>query len=132
MKMLYRDNIEEGYRFNMQFFEEEMTKIQFLAKFFFDFELDDDDMYELFGSEMLEVIECILNENTFEYIKDPSNYKKFLTMVNMPFMDGKLDCGTSIRGAWFDDYDTYECCSIPIPHGQLTNFLRQLIDWVKE
>lgn len=132
MKILYKDNIDEGYRLNMEVFDVEMTKIQFLAQFFFEFEMDDDDMYELFGRDMLEVIECILNENTHEYIKDQSNYIKYLTMVNMPFMEGKLDSGISIRGAWFDDYDSYECCGIPIPNGQLTNFLRQVIEWAKE
>ena len=53
---------------------------------------------------MLEVIDVIINQTQFEYIKDEAKYLNYLTMVNMPFLSNKIEWGTSIRGAWFDEY----------------------------
>lgn len=79
------------------------TKFQYLADYIFNFALYDDEMSELFGKAMCQVIEAILIRKTFEFQKiSRENYITFLLMVNMPFLDGKLSYGTSIRGAFFD------------------------------
>ena len=80
------------------------NKFQFLGNSIFNFTTYDSGIDELFAKKMLEVIDCIYNKTTFDYQNDENNYINYLTMVNMPFMKGKLEWGTSIRGAWFDEY----------------------------
>lgn len=55
-----------------------------------------------FGSMVLETMIQIKNRTTFEYIEDKENYRKFIISCN--FLEGWLDWGSSIRGAWFDYY----------------------------
>jgi hypothetical protein len=50
-------------------------------------------------------------------------------MVNMPFFTGKLEWGSSIRGAWFDNYKAYTIDGIEIKEKELEIFLTDLIEW---
>ena len=56
-----------------------------------------------FGSMVLETMKHIQNRTTFEYIEDEENYKKYIMSVNL--IVEWLDWGTSIRGAWFNEYN---------------------------
>jgi len=74
----------------------------YLSDHIFDFTTYDSDMSELFASKAVDVCDAINNGTTYEYIKDPEQYKWFLLMCNMPFFEDKLSWGGSIRGAWWD------------------------------
>ena len=121
------------------------NKFQFLGNSIFNFTTYDGAIDELFAKKMIEVIDCIVNYKTFDYHKhgeDEANYINYLTMVNMPFMKGKLEWGTSIRGAWFDEYGHHsekeedKVYSITydwkIPKKEIMEFLIQLLEWSKE
>jgi hypothetical protein len=118
------------------------NKFQFLGNSIFNFTTYDGGVDELFAKKMLEVIDCIYNKKTFDYQNDKVNYINYLTMVNMPFMKGKLEWGTSIRGAWFDEYGHHseneedKVYSITydwkIPKKEIMEFMKQLLEWSKE
>jgi hypothetical protein len=99
--------------------------------------------------QTLEVCEVILNGKTVAYINESdANYKNYITIVNMPFLRGKLEWGTSIRGAWFDesrsDYfyphekagelKTYNFCNgnLEVPRTEIKQFIQELIEWTYE
>lgn len=80
------------------------SELEYLGDYVFDFTCYDSDMSELFAKGMIEVIEALILNKTFEYQKQSDGkYITYLTMVNMPFLRDKLNWGTSIRGAWIDD-----------------------------
>lgn len=118
------------------------NKLQFLGSVIFDFTTYDGEADELFAKRMLEVIDCILKRNTFKYQEDEDNYINYLLMVNMPFLNGRLSWGTSIRGAWFDEYGygkekeedrVYEITyGWKIPKSEIVEFMTQLVEWSKE
>ena len=120
------------------------NKFQFLGNEIFDFTTYDASVDELFAKRMIEVLDCIVNKTTFEYHKhgeNEVNYINYLTMVNMKFLKNKLEWGTSIRGAWLDEYGhhsepeprqyniTYDWS---IPKGDISEFIKQLIEWSNE
>lgn len=115
------------------------SRIEFVGNCVFDFTTYDGGMDVYFAKKMIEVIESIINKTTFDYQKDKSNYINYLTMVNMPFLQGKLDWGTSIRGAWFDESGHHSepqprlyhigLTNIDVPKGEIVQFLTELIEW---
>lgn len=80
------------------------NKLEFLSEHIFDFTTYDSEMASLLGGKALEVCTVINDKKTFDYIKDKDNYRWYLLMCNMPFFEGKLEWGTSIRGAWWSLY----------------------------
>ena len=106
------------------------TKMEYLGSSIFDFTTYDGEIDILLAEKMVEVLKAILNKNTFEYIKNKEKYLNYLTMVNMPFLTDKLDWGSSIRGAWFDNWKEYEIDGIKINKQELEVFIAQLIEWV--
>lgn len=117
------------------------SKLEFIGGEIFDFTTYDGAMDVYFAKKMLDVIKCILNNNTFEYQgQSEDNYVNYHMMVNMPFLDGKLEWGTSIRGAWFDEYGhhlkTHEPYMMSAQHEELIIdkkdiklFMQALIEW---
>lgn len=77
-------------------------RVAYLGDYVFSFTTYDDEMSKEFATKALEVCRSISDRKTFEYIEDPANYRWFLLMVNMPFFSRRLNCGTSVRGAWWD------------------------------
>lgn len=100
--MDYKKLLEESYKADLEFFDRLSTRYSWLSENIFDFTLYDEDMGNLFGMEAVEVCKAISEKSTFDYIKDPNNYRWYLIMVNMPFFQDKIDWGTSIRGAWWN------------------------------
>jgi hypothetical protein len=105
----------------------------FLAENVFDFTLYDTAKDVQWCMEALSVIRAILTGTTFDMFRDPANEEMYLKMVNMPFMDGLLEWGGSIRGAWFDTHGdkrffefgnaiTVERCDIKV-------FMEALLEW---
>lgn len=91
----------------------ETTRLEYLSDYIFDFTTYDREKAEEFAMRAVEVCEAISAEATFDYIKDPEQYRWYLVMVNMPFFSGRLTWGTSVRGAWWDHEDTtYSSCGL--------------------
>lgn len=124
--MDYLELIEEEYPKNLWYY----NKYDFLNELF-SFAVYDSDIEKQMVKDMVEVLRAILNGETYEYIKSPSGYKKYIHMVNTPFLLDKLDWGTSIRGAWLDNGKEYyiELLDIEIEEGELTKLIKALIEW---
>ena len=43
----------------------------------------------------------ISNKESFTFFEREEQYMWFIIMCNMPFFSGKIEWGTSIRGAWW-------------------------------
>lgn len=104
--MDYLELLKRSHRIEIAWTGEDMSRLVYLNHIF-DFTTDDDNLDELFVKKALEVCEAISNRTTFDYIhKSDDHYLWFIAMCNMPFFVNKLNCGTSIRGAWWDHGDT--------------------------
>ena len=79
------------------------SRLEYLAENIFGFTTYDTGMSELFATFAVEVCDAITERATFDYIEDPDKYRWYLLMCQMPFFASKLNWGTSIRGAWWDD-----------------------------
>lgn len=102
----------------------------FLSCFVFDFTLYDSSKEVQWSEEMLTVIRAILERTTFGMFREPASEEVYLKMVNMPFLQGRLEWGTSIRGAWFQtDDDWLLPCNITVESGDLQVFMEALIEW---
>lgn len=111
------------------------NKIMFLSDYIFDFTTYHDNISLDMAADMLNVLSAIQNRSSFEYISDDRNYRTYLTMINMPFLNGKLEWGTSIRGAWFDccgqdETYTFALGSISVPKKEFDIFIKELLEWV--
>lgn len=82
------------------------SKLEFIGEHIFDFTTYENVVISLFAKKALEVCEAITKKKTFDYIATEEGNLWYLIMVNMPFFDGKLEWGTSIRGAWWDLYSS--------------------------
>ena len=119
--MDYLELIKKQY--NTSFYD--YNKYDFLNELF-SFAVHDSDIEKRMVKDMVEVLRAILNGETYEYIKSPSRRKKYIHMVNTPFLYDKLDFGISVRGAWLDDGKEYyiELLDIEIEAGELTKLIK--------
>lgn len=141
--MNYRNMLEQGFVETNASLGGQSTRLDYLGNFIFDFTTYDSDMSELFATKALEVCAAISDKATFEYIKDPEQYRWYLVMCNMPFFVGRLDWGTSIRGAWWTGSVTLDTYALwldgnPLPPSmELTSeqwheFVAAMIEFAKE
>lgn len=79
-----------------------MSRLEFIGEAVFDFTTYEDTVLTLMAKKAIEVCQAISSRKTFDYIKSEDGHLWYLIMVNMPFFQGKLEWGTSIRGAWWD------------------------------
>lgn len=91
-----------------------------------------------FGNMVLETMKQIQNRTTFKFIEDKNNYTNYILSCN--FIIDWLDWGSSIRGAWFSEYDgkitpdfalsniEYDKDSFPITKG----FMEWFINFLEE
>lgn len=108
----------------------EMSRLEFLAEYIFDFTTYDSEIGELFASKALEACAAISAGTTFDYIKDADDYRWYMLMVNMPFFAGRLEWGTSIRGAWWvHEEQTLESCGIWRENEQLLELKFNRDEW---
>lgn len=112
------------------------NKMEFVGNHIFDFTTYDGELDVKFALRMLEVLMALYNRTTFEYQEQsPDKYENYILMCNMPFLDGRLEWGTSIRGAWIDEYPRateYEINMEKIPAKDFKEFIGALIKWVNE
>lgn len=127
--MKYTQLIEDEYLYYTR--DIDMSKLEFISDYIFDITTYDTEMSEKISSIMIEVLECILNKKTFEYIEDNEKYYNYLMMVNIPFLKQKIEWGTSVRGAWFNVVKEIEICYIIIKKNEFEDFIKELIEWVK-
>ena len=135
-KQLLDKVLQEDWRCDQNY--EDLSRLAFVGGMIFNFTTYDSSIDEILATKMLEVIEAILNKNTFEYIEgSEENYMNYLTMVNMPFFKYKLSWGTSIRGAWFESYAwkgktfDFDCGRIAVKGEEMEEFFKQLIEWTR-
>jgi hypothetical protein len=113
------------------------SKLEYLGDTIFDFTTYDGAISVLLAENMLPVIKCILEKTTFVYISaNTEQYVNYITMVNTGFLADKIEWGTSIRGAWFDNFGTtgdyeFDCGRVVVNGRDVTEFMRDLLDWVK-
>ncbi|BBB65868.1 hypothetical protein UNDYM_1615 [Undibacterium sp. YM2] len=122
----YKHLLENSYHIQCEL-DEEMSREAFLADYIFCFITYDSDMGEIFASKALEVCTAVSNQTIISYIENEDDYRWFLLMINMPFFAGRLNWGTSIRGAWWNhEGQTLETCGLWRGNKQalLLNFTR--------
>lgn len=123
--------LERSYEETKSFGQDrDMGRLEYLADYIFDFTTYDSEIAALFATKALEVARSINDGATWAYFEgNPENYKWFLLMVNMPFFQGRLEWGTSIRGAWWVHEDTeLDSCGLVDAKGEqvlLTKFNRE-------
>lgn len=76
------------------------AKNSYILNYIFNITTYDSALDEKFVNDILEIMDVILKRKNFEYIKDETNYIKFITIVNL--IIETLNWGTSIRGCFFD------------------------------
>jgi hypothetical protein len=148
--MTYPDQLEAIYQYhNAMTDSEPCSRLAFLGGVVFGFTTYDEEMDEHLAGKMLEVVRCILDGTTFQYIEQREQYVNFLLMVNAPFLSKAIDWGTSIRGAFFvafGDTEVYrfrisgywdegakdcEEVTLTVTEGQVPAFMEALLEWTK-
>ena len=81
-----------------------LGRLEFLAEDIFSITTYENIISSLMAQKILEVCKAITDRHTFEYIKSTEGNLWYLILVNLPFFQGKLSWGTSIRGAFWDLY----------------------------
>lgn len=110
------------------------SRFAYLSGSIFDFTTYDGELDDLFGRRAVEVCAAINTQTTFDYIESPEQYQWFITMCNMPFFQGRLEWGTSIRGAWWSVPSNQErmklsSCGLWAGDEQLTDMTFTLDEW---
>lgn len=123
----YKEQKEERIRTGA---EDELSKLEYLSHRVFDFNTYDSDIDVLFSKLMIDTITAIHTRTTFEYQK--TDYQNYLLMVNMTFLADKLEWGTSIRGAWFEEKEfKLIYLDVIVPKDEFKMFFGELIQWVQ-
>lgn len=123
----YRALLEHSYQVERSFNEGQLSRLEFLSRGIFEFTTYESEMDELFAAKAIEVCQAITERRTFEYIDSRENRIWYLMMCNMPFFADRTEWGTSIRGAWWNDYRgvvlELDSCALWIGEEQITGGL---------
>ncbi len=93
------------------------SKGEFLASAIFNLTTYDGGLDNFFVDKIINICEAINNKTTFEFIKDADNYTWYIAILNMKFFESKLNWGTSIRGAWWEDKIIINSCGLYLEEG---------------
>lgn len=123
----------EPYYQDAQSYSGAKTRAAWLATYLFDVDTYDDDMGEWFTDIMLATARAVSERATFEFIKDRTRYRDYLTAVNLPFFVGRLEWGGSIRGAWWTGDQTLEVGdeSITVDDAGAVELFKALTTWAE-
>ena len=99
-----KDLYQQHYEFQRRNDACTNSKIRWAANYIFDLTTYDSELDELFVKAIVDVCHAIHERKTFEYIRDPSKYKRFILVCQMLDKFHWIEWGTSIRGAWFDNF----------------------------
>ena len=80
----------------------ELSKYEWAAEYVFNLTTYDGELDKRIVSDIIEVCKVILENRNFEYIKDESNYIKYILVCQWLNEFNWINWGTSIRGAWFE------------------------------
>lgn len=143
--MNYLKLLNDGYEFIKD--DIQISKLEYLGGYIFNFTTYENIVLEQMATKALEVCNAITNKTTFDYITDENNNLWYLIMVNMPFFNDRLTWGSSIRGAWWDIYETsthmfkldtcglfngYEqVCDPKLNHKQWIEFIKAMNNFIK-
>lgn len=94
---IYKAQFEE----ERTWYPDEWDKYTWAARKIFELTTYDSGIDERFVKDIIEVCKIILEKRNYEYIKDESNYIKYILVCQMLKQFNWIDWGTSIRGAWF-------------------------------
>ncbi len=104
------------------------SRLEYLGEQIFDITTYDSEMSALFARKAVEVCFAINNRLTFDFIKEPNNYRWFLLMCNIPFFADRLGWGTSIRGAWWSagpgNQIEFQSCGLWIGNNQCADGMK--------
>ena len=126
VEMTYADKLDAEFMWS----DRKLTKLVWIGENVFDFTTYEYVILDKWAGQMIDVIENILNGTTFEYYE--KNEEVYLMMVNMPFLVPHLEWGTSIRGAWIDEYTRdFNVVGLQetVPKKDIKLFLSELIKW---
>lgn len=98
---MYRS--EEEFEKDFSEYSEYDKKAMFLSDYVIGITTYDGGLSLKFGKMIIETLIQIKNRTTYDYIKNESNYEEYILSCN--FIEGWLDWGSSIRGAWFNTCD---------------------------
>ena len=85
-------------------YTDEPTKYEWCASDIFDLATYDDELDELFVKKILEVCQVILDRENFKYIENEDQYIQYIAVCQLLRQMKWIEWGTSIRGAWIDEY----------------------------
>jgi hypothetical protein len=100
------DIYESEYRDYTLYVNHSGTKYEWAANYIFDLCTYDGELDELFVKKIIEICKAIFDKTTYEYMKDKSKYITYILVCQLLDKFNWIDWGTSIRGAWFDDYSS--------------------------
>lgn len=103
--MKIKEELDKIYNKHKEFRDNELSKLEFLASETFNLTTYDSELDELFVSKIIEVIKVIIKGENFEYIENEQNYINYILVCQLLDRLGWIDWGTSIRGAWLEDFD---------------------------
>ena len=128
--MNYKEQLQARYESEKEH-QDSFSIVEFISGSVFNFTTYDENVDLILCKKMFKVLECILHRDTFNYIdSNEDSYLNYITMVNMPFLTGRLNWGTSIRGAWFDSDEYIIVCDITVKIGEFEQFIKELFEWV--
>ena len=134
--MDYLKLLEDGH-YNTAYLQGtfDLNRLEFLAEEVFNFTTYENEISSMMAEKALEVCIAISESKTYEYIESKEGNLWYLIMVNMPFFDGRLEWGSSIRGAWWNlmgsDIFIIESCGLFLNDEQITKVEFNKTQWVE-
>ena len=128
----YKELINEQYTEQLNWECPPECRIEFVGRSIFNLTTYDSKMDIQLGCRIIEVVRCILDRTTFDYIEEsPAKYSNYITVINLLFFDGMLEWGASIRGAWFDEFKSYSISNIEVKERDINKFFTDLLEWIE-
>ena len=104
--MNYKELLKRSYETQNEYHDREDSVAEYLSSYIFEFTTYDGDIDEKLIPVAIGVCDAITKRKTFDYIVNEDRYIWFIVMCNMDFFSSKINWGSSIRGAWWDVYDS--------------------------
>jgi hypothetical protein len=119
------------------------SRLEYLSEHIFDFTTYDSNMAEEFARHAVRVCQAVNDRATFQLVNaSHESYMWYLVMCNTAFFAGRLEWGTSIRGAWWCEVQMLWSCGLWVDDEQCSElvmsavgwnaFVRAMIEFVKE
>lgn len=100
-----KEELDKIYNKHKEFEDDKLSKLEFLASETFNLTTYDSELDELFVSKIIEVLKVIIKGENFEYIENEQNYINYILVCQLLDRMGWIEWGTSIRGAWLEDFN---------------------------